>query len=359
MDVKPIKDRSEIPVYPMLITYPGKFAGISQKDMMDDPKKWMQALKITFDHFGYPDLCGSIPLGEVIFAEGLPAMRPGYQLPDDDLFQFIETPNMDSDDYHDIIKNGWPQFYSRYMRRIQKPPIKTNAGLTFRWIKLGMNLGKTGKFLESLGVEPLQGNATMLLFDQLSLIRSFEPFIMDVYDEPDLIKKLMDQETPALIQSILKNSSRNPVRRVQVFAMRSDANSLSPDMFDEFSFPSLRQAIEQFWTAGYRTILHADGNWDPILDRFLQLPKGSIHFEFDGVTDIFKAADVLQGHHSFRGDIPATMLAFGTPDEVSEYCEKLITGFGMRGGFVLGSGCEVPLNCKPENLMAMMNAVKV
>jgi uroporphyrinogen decarboxylase len=127
-------------------------------------------------------------------------------------------------------------------------------------------------------------------------------------------------------------------------------------LFDEFAYPYLKQGIEAFWKAGYRSVIHADGNWTPMVDRFLDLPKGSVHFEFDGVTDIFKAAEILRGHHSIRGDVPATMLAFGTPDEVSAYCEKLITGIGMKGGFVLGSGCEVPMNCKPENLMAFMKA---
>jgi len=134
--------------------------------------------------------------------------------------------------------------------------------------------------------------------------------------------------------------------------------SVSPALFDEFCYPYLKQGIEAFFSAGYRTVLHADGNWTPMIDRFLDLPKTSVHFEFDGVTDIFKASEILGGHHSMRGDIPATMFAFGNPDEVSEYCEKLITGIGMKGGFVLGSGCEVPMNCKPENLMAMMKSRK-
>ncbi|MDR0286987.1 MAG: hypothetical protein LBI03_04670, partial [Clostridiales bacterium] len=55
-DLKPIKDRSEIPIYPMYSTFPGKFAKITQKQMVDDYKKWMEAVKITYEHFGYPDL---------------------------------------------------------------------------------------------------------------------------------------------------------------------------------------------------------------------------------------------------------------------------------------------------------------
>ena len=79
--------------------------------------------------------------------------------------------------------------------------------------------------------------------------------------------------------------------------------------------------------------------------------------ELDGATDIQAAYDILCGHHSIRGDIPATMLAFGTADEVSEYCEKLVT-MGMKGDFMLSSGCEVPTNAKTENLKAFINFLK-
>jgi len=358
-DCKPIKDRSEIPVFPHLISYPGRFAGITQKQMVDDPKKWMEALRKTFEHFGYPDLSMPLPLGDVIFVESLPSKRPGYELPDDAQFQLIETMNMDHDDYRDIIANGWAQWYNKYMRRIQNPPIKSNFKLILRWIKLGMNGGKVIKFLRGMGVEPIAGGASVPIFDLISLIRSFNEFIVDLYEEPDLFKAVMKKANPEMIASTLKNAARTKVNRIQLFAMRSDASSISPAIFDEFVYPYLREYIKTFHAAGYKTVIHADNNWLPMLDRFLDLPKGSVHFEFDGVTDIFKAFEILKGHHSFRGDVPATMFAFGTPDDVSGYCEKLITGIGMKGGFVLGSGCEVPMNCKPENLMAMMKAVKI
>ena len=357
-DCKPIKERSEIPVFPHLLSYPGVFAGITQKDMIDDPKKWMEALEKTFKHFGFPDVSMGLPLGEVIFAEGLPAKRPGHELPDDVQFQLIESPNMDHDDYREIIAKGWAAWYNKYMCRIQKPPFKSNFKLTLRWIKLGMIGGKTTKFLRGMGVEPISGVAAMPIFDGLSLIRSFTEFLMDLYEEPDLVKEVLDKENEGNIAAILKNARRTKVNRIQLFTMRTDANSISPAIFDEFNYPYLKEYVKAFHAAGYKTVLHADGNWIPMLDRFLDLPKGSIHFEFDGLTDMFKASEILGQHHSFRGDVPATMFAFGTADDVSEYCEKLITGIGMKGAFMLGSGCEVPMNCKPENLMAMMNSLK-
>ena len=357
-ECKPIKDRSEIPVYPMLISYPGVFAGITQKQIFDDPKKGIEALHKTYEHFGYPDLSMFLTVGDVIFAEGLPAKRPGYELPDDAQFQLIETPNMNHDDYREIRDKGWPSWYDRHMCRIQNPPYKSKITYILRWIKLGMNAGKYAKFLRSVGVEPIAGTAIMPLFDWLSLTRSFEEFIMDLYEEPDLIKQVLEKQNQSVIDLALKNIGRTKEKRILLFAMRSEANSISPALFDEFVYPYLKEYVKAFHAAGYRTVLHADGNWIPMLDRFLDLPKGSIHFEFDGLTDMFKASEILDGQHSFRGDVPATMFALGTPDEVSEYCEKLITGIGMKGGFVLGSGCEIPMNCKPENLMAMMKMLR-
>ena len=65
----------------------------------------------------------------------------------------------------------------------------------------------------------------------------------------------------------------------------------------------------------------------------------------------------LGGWQCIQGDVPATMLMMAQPDEVSEYCEKLIK-MGMNGGLILGSGCEVPMNEKPENVAAMTASVR-
>ena len=52
------------------------------------------------------------------------------------------------------------------------------------------------------------------------------------------------------------------------------------------------------------------------------------------------------------------MLWTGTPDDVSAYCDTLINMGMKKGGFMLGSGCEVPLNAKPENIKAMIDSVR-
>ena len=50
------------------------------------------------------------------------------------------------------------------------------------------------------------------------------------------------------------------------------------------------------------------------------------------------------------------MLALGEPAEVDEYCHRLIEEVGRGGGFILGSGCEVAPNAKPENVEVMLKS---
>ena len=358
MDLGPVTDRSQIPVYPMMLTYPGVVAGITQKELLSDTDAWIKAMGATFKAIGRPDLCQGNPAGDVVFLMGLEARIPGRELGENELYQFVEKSRMDVEDYHRILEEGWMPWYNRYLCTIQHPPITNPAAMGERWMQVGMNAGKVGAFLASQGVQPIHGTGMGPVFDTLSMVRSFEEFCYDLADEPGLIHDVIDKGTPEQIGMALGMVEHSPIKRISLYAMRSDANSISPAIFEEFVFPALRQMVLAFHQAGCKTVIHADGNWLPMLHHFRELPKGSCHLEFDGVTDLYQAAEVLDGWQSFRGDVPASMLAFGTPDEVSEYCEQLITRLGMKGGFVLGSGCEVPLNCKLENLQAMMRSVR-
>jgi len=356
--VKP-KDRSEIPIFPHLLTYPATYAGMTQKQIIDNPDDWLTAMDKFIEGVGKPDISMVTPPGDVIFLMGIEARRPGYEIGENELYQFVEKPQMDENDYKVIVQNGWLKWYNKYMGRIQKPPIKNGFGVTLRWIKVGTNSAKVGKFLGQRGIAPLSYTACAPVFDTLSMVRSYSEFIYDLVDKPGLVHDVLKKGTPESIKLTITNAKRAKGDKVGIYAMRCDATAISPDMFDEFAFPYLKETILEFHKAGLRSIVHADNNWLPILDRFLTLPKGSVMFELDGVTDIFKASELLEGHMSVRGDVKNTMLAFGTYDEVREYCERLITEIAMkRGGLVLGSGCEVPLNAKAENVRAMFDSLK-
>jgi len=87
------------------------------------------------------------------------------------------------------------------------------------------------------------------------------------------------------------------------------------------------------------------------------LPKGCI-CEFDSCTDIFKVKEILRGKQCIMGDVRASLQAYGTSDEMTEYCTRLIDVVGKGGGFILSSGCYVPVDAKFENVKAMIDCAK-
>ena len=103
-------------------------------------------------------------------------------------------------------------------------------------------------------------------------------------------------------------------------------------------------------------VLHFDANWDRDIERLLELPQGRCVLSLDGKTDIFRAKQILRGHMCLMGDVPAAMFSLGTVDEVKAYCERLLTEVGPDG-FILSSGCDVPVDAKYENVKAMVESV--
>ena len=125
-------------------------------------------------------------------------------------------------------------------------------------------------------------------------------------------------------------------------------------VFERFEWPFLQRYVEALLAEGLTPWLHFDTDWSINLPYLRQLPKGKCVCDLDGTTDIFKAKEVLKGHMAISGDVPAALLTVGNPADVEAYCQRLIDEVGDGGGFMLTTGCECPVDVKPENLRAMV-----
>ncbi len=76
----------------------------------------------------------------------------------------------------------------------------------------------------------------------------------------------------------------------------------------------------------------------------------------DGSTDMRRARGILGDHLAMMGDVPSTILAYGTDNQVYDYVTKLIDDCGSKTGLIISSGCDCPMNAKPENVNAMIQA---
>ena len=207
------------------------------------------------------------------------------------------------------------------------------------------------------GVPVLSGGDVTTPFELLCGGRSLEKFFMDLMEIPDKVEMVMDEIVPHLSGNIIHQAKEEGYPMVWIGGWRTAPCMISPKMWDRFAWPYLKRLVGEVVDAGLIPLLHLDSDWGRGLERFKVFEPGKIILALDGDTDIFNAKKILKGHTCLMGDVPASLLAFGSPDEVTGYCKKLIREIGPEG-FILQSGCDIPANAQLENVQAMVAAVK-
>lgn len=356
-----LKPTPRVPVAPMIISFAGRCAGMTQAEMMSGLGRWQQALEITFERVGQPDAVFPMRPRDSALSQPLRARLPGRDLEPDEQFQFVEEEVMAREDYQDILRKGYRAWIAGYLTRVRPDlsdaPLgrfKMVAGFVRQGIRLRRNLAHWGQ----RGLPAMFYSACYPAFDLFSLARSMAPFSYDLMECPEILERACGVSTPDILSAAKIPLRVTGGRRVCIFPMRSSASFLSPKMFARFVLPHLKRMVRAFADEGITSVLHCDGNWTPLLPYLHELPHASCIVELDGTTDIFQAKEILGDWLCLKGDVPATLLAQGEPDEVIAYCRRLIEEVGHGGGFILSSGCEVPLDARPENVAAMMRVAR-
>ena len=73
------------------------------------------------------------------------------------------------------------------------------------------------------------------------------------------------------------------------------------------------------------------------------------------MTDIRKFKELVGDRMAMMGDVPASLLSTGTPEDIRTYVRDLVRDIGPTG-LLLCPGCDAPINAKPENMEAFVAA---
>lgn len=214
------------------------------------------------------------------------------------------------------------------------------------------------KYWRAKGYPVLCGG--LLISDEmtLSLGRTLPKFTMDMHRHREKVKAVMEAMDSDFIENNLKDMEASGVPWVVFSLERGSGAYFNIKTYEEFFFPHLKKQVEAFVYRGAKCILHFDTNWTKNLPYIRELPANSLICQFDSITDIFKAKEIIGSRICIMGDVPASLLSLGNKEEVIAYCEKLIDVVGKDGGFIMSSGCEVPPDAKFENVKAMVDSVK-
>jgi len=355
-----------IPVVPIIDIFAARYAGITQHEMLFDLRKADAAIEKTMADLGRIDGMNLSYGGmgrtlKLIFPS--PPLLPGVDgYPPDEMFQFVELEVMKPEEYDDLIKAGaLPWLLDTVSTHNPNVRGKVHAYISLiRSAKDDYLIGRSARRWARQDFECLVGSNivfTPMEFFSLTL-RSMTEFTLDLFRRPEKVKAA----SRPLMKFFKARGDRavkiTGVRRVFMGGTRTSATFLSPKLFEEMALPEWKELCEHFVSRGITPVLHMDSEWTPFFEYLKVLPPRACILNLDGTSDIFKAKEVLGDHMCIMGDVPATLLKLGQPDEVHTYCRRLIDEIGADGGFILSSGCTVPIDSKPENVKAMIESVR-
>jgi len=357
-----LEPTDRIPCAPLMDVYfPARYKGWTTAKGLHNMRAGFEAIVDIFDDIGgwdgmllpgyslpvTPHLYSGVAIGKTI--------NPGRELGENDVAQFVETVALSREDYDDIIKLGWNSFREKAKERFNPHPTER----IFGWAQNQMEQYKYELELwRSKGIRALCGAITLSPLMILSTSRSLLEITKDIYRIPDQLEAVMDAMVDDLIADALEAAKISGEPGVMLVMERGGCFYYSLEIYERFEYPYMKKMVDAFAADDLITVMHLDQDYAMNLPYFKDLPPKRVVAELDSMTDIFKAKEVLKGHMCIAGDVPAALTSLGTVEEVESYCRKLIDIVGQDGGFILSTGCTCPVDCKIENLQAMVNTTK-
>ena len=347
-----------------------------------------QVVKFNWDMVS---LFGNLPgsVGEII---GLTSNKwAGFNLSENQEFQFIEKEYMLADEYDQflqdpsdfIVRKMWPRmatglepfgsFPSFLMLSHSYTPIAELAMLAGqpdvremleKLILIGekMNqysagLDQTVQALKEKGVPVFVEVPAHAPFDWISdYFRGIKGTMLDMYYQPDKLKAAIDLITPQMIDYTIKTAKEMRVRHVSIPLHRGADPFMSNAQFAEFYWPSLKELLLALIEADLTPSPYWEGSYTNRLEFLAELPPAKVWSHFD-VIDLGKAKEMIGDVMCFWGNVPAQTLISGSPEQTQDYVKKLIDTFGDNGGLIVDGAVGIPKEAKLENVIAMTEAV--
>ncbi|MGD8596420.1 MAG: uroporphyrinogen decarboxylase family protein [Anaerolineae bacterium] len=359
-----------VPVTPIICYMIPYLAGMSIKEMFNEPEKHVQAFIDSQDLIG--DNCEPnilvlnhlSMLGRVGWDQATLDWRLYDEFPPKgNVPNLFEKPIIE--DYDDVMARGFaPILFNRKLEnQIWERSIDDFLYYQFdlrqEWAQAWR------RFVAETGIPLLKGGRACHPLDLLQYYRGIYNLTMDLYERPDKVKQFCEwileyEAYQAMDEAMDMGAGEVPGADV-IFFVNGGPPGMSPAIYDEFYWPSAKKMIDIWVDRGFKVWNHWDNDHTPYLETIKTitdgLPKGKIVMDFEK-TNMKKAKEVLGGTVCIAGNVPSALLVYGTAEEVDAYCKQLIEDCAPGGGFILEAECEVPWDSKPDNIRAMIAAAE-
>jgi uroporphyrinogen-III decarboxylase len=209
----------------------------------------------------------------------------------------------------------------------------------------------------AVGLPSIQGGGAAAPFDTIGdALRGTQGIMMDMYRQPEKLLEAMDFVADINIERAIAGVNASGGITAWFALHKGDDTFMSDKQFRTFYWPTLRKVIMALINEGIMVSLFAEGKYLKRLKVIKELPKGWSIWHFDQ-TDMATAKKVIGDTACIMGNVPTSLMCYGSAQEVKEHCRKLIETCAPGGGYILTGGASAT-ETNAENLRAMMDAAK-
>jgi uroporphyrinogen-III decarboxylase len=275
---------------------------------------------------------------------------PGRDLPENSLWQVSEAQVMSVEDYDTIIEKGWNAFVGEMLPRVTD---MAEFGRVVGWI--AANAGPSYQLFREHGYVCICGGQCNPPLEPICGARSMQQFIFDLHRMPDKVQAALDAALPEVIEAGIGQVKAAGTIGTWVGGWRSASAIMSPKLWNRFVWPYYVKIVDALLAADITPVLHWDQDWTRDLGRLNELPAKKVVLNVDGMTDARRFRELVGDRMAMMGDVPASLFAAGTPDDIYNYVRDLVRDIGPEG-LILCPGCDAPINTRRENMEAFVAA---
>lgn len=210
---------------------------------------------------------------------------------------------------------------------------------------------------EEVGNEVGVSSAMAGPFTTAASLRGTEIFLRDLYKNPEEVHRLMLLSTESTIKYIDAVCDMGIVPNI--LDPVSSNTVISKKQFNTFSKPYLKMCYDHIKKRmGVSTMLHICGDTAKILDDMVE--TGARSLSLDNVVDLEFAKKAIGNKVALAGNIrPVESLKLGNREIIRENVKEcILKGYDNPRGYVISTGCQVPVGTPMENIHYLMEAVR-
>ncbi|MGO5075121.1 uroporphyrinogen decarboxylase family protein [Clostridium sporogenes] len=139
----------------------------------------------------------------------------------------------------------------------------------------------------------------------------------------------------------------------------SSTSLISPKQFREFSLPALKKNINKIKDkTGGSPAIHICGNskeiWEDVVNA------GISNFSIDNAEDLEEAKEIMGDRVVITGNVPPVDVVYrGNKEAIFKSVKECIRkGHDSKKGYILSTGCQIPMHTPIENIEMFMEAGK-